>query len=335
MLSQKVLRSLATAMTISAATLNVAAADKDIVTTAVEAGSFKTLAAALDAAGLVETLQGDGPFTVFAPTDEAFAKLPKETVESLLKPENKDQLVAVLTYHVVAGKVPAAAVVELNAAATVNGQRVDIKVENGKVAVDQAQVITTDIACSNGLIHVIDQVILPTSDTIPVVAEKAGSFATLLAAAQAAGLVEALAGEGPLTVFAPTDAAFAALPKGTVESLLKPENKAQLAAILKFHVVPGRRFSTDLANGKPVETLQGTTIGLKLVNGQPQIMNAKVVATDIDAANGVIHVIDQVLLPPSNKAKKSVSQSATRGHSQVCTTTQRVVHYRVRPRCDD
>jgi uncharacterized surface protein with fasciclin (FAS1) repeats len=136
---------------------------KDIVTTAVEAGSFKTLAAALKAAGLVETLQGKGPFTVFAPTDEAFAKLPKGTVESLLKPENKERLVAVLTYHVFAGKVDAAKVVTLDSAATVNGQKVSIKVEGGKVKVDQATVVKADIACSNGIIHVIDTVLLPTA----------------------------------------------------------------------------------------------------------------------------------------------------------------------------
>jgi len=330
MLSQTLLRSLAAALTFAATTLPAVAADKDIVTTAVEAGSFKTLAAALEAAGLVGTLQGAGPFTVFAPTDDAFAKLPAGTVENLLKPENKDQLIAVLTYHVVAGKVPASEVVKLTAAPTVNGQRVDIKVQDGKVSVDQAQVVKTDIACSNGIIHVIDQVILPSSDTIPVVAEKAGAFATLLAAAKAAGLVEALSGKGPITVFAPTDAAFAALPKGTVDNLLKPENKAQLAAVLKFHVVAGRKFSTDLANGKPVETLQGAAISLKMVGGQPQIMNAKVVKTDIDASNGVIHVIDHVLLPPSDKAKKAVSQASTHTRSQVCPTTGRVVYYRVR-----
>ena len=136
---------------------------KDIVTTAVEAGSFKTLATALKAAGLVETLQGKGPFTVFAPTDEAFAKLPAGTVESLLKPENKERLVAVLTYHVVAGKVAAAQVVKLDSAATVNGQKVSIKVEGDKVRVDQATVVKADIACSNGIIHVIDTVLLPTA----------------------------------------------------------------------------------------------------------------------------------------------------------------------------
>jgi uncharacterized surface protein with fasciclin (FAS1) repeats len=133
----------------------------DIVDTAVKAGSFKTLVAAVKAAGLVETLKGDGPFTVFAPTDEAFAKLPDGTVESLLKPENKDKLVAILTYHVVAGNVKAADVVKLKEAKTVQGQSVSIKVTDAGVKVDNAKVVKTDIECSNGVIHVIDSVILP------------------------------------------------------------------------------------------------------------------------------------------------------------------------------
>jgi uncharacterized surface protein with fasciclin (FAS1) repeats len=138
-------------------------AEKDIVDTAVAAGQFKTLAAALEAADLVDTLKGDGPFTVFAPTDAAFAKLPAGTVESLLKPENRDQLVAILTYHVVAGKVEAADVVKLDEATTVNGKDVQITVADGGVQIDNANVIKTDIEASNGVIHVIDTVILPAS----------------------------------------------------------------------------------------------------------------------------------------------------------------------------
>jgi len=132
----------------------------DIVSVASSAGSFKTLVAAVKAAGLVETLQGAGPFTVFAPTDDAFAKLPAGTVESLLKPENKAKLVAVLTYHVVPGKVMAADVKTMKAK-TVNGQELSIKVADGKVTVDNATVIKTDVAASNGVIHVIDTVVLP------------------------------------------------------------------------------------------------------------------------------------------------------------------------------
>jgi uncharacterized surface protein with fasciclin (FAS1) repeats len=137
------------------------AAEKDIVDTAVAAGQFKTLASALDAAGLVGTLKGEGPFTVFAPTDEAFAKLPAGTLEDLLKPENKDKLVAILTYHVVPGKVEAADVAKLDEAKTVNGKMVDIKVEGDTAMVNNAKVTKVDIPASNGVIHVIDTVIMP------------------------------------------------------------------------------------------------------------------------------------------------------------------------------
>lgn len=306
------------------------ASTKDIVTTAVEAGSFKTLAAALKAAGLVETLQGKGPFTVFAPSDEAFARLPAGTVDTLLKPENKPQLIAVLTYHVVPGKVLAADVVKLKTAATVNGQRVDIKVDGKKVEIDQAQVVATDIACSNGVIHVIDQVLLPSTDNIPATAEKAGTFKSLLAAAKAAGLVDVLAGEKPLTVFAPTDDAFAKLPAGTVDNLLKPENKDKLAAILKFHVVPGRVFSNDVLSKKELKTAHGGVLTAAVKNGAATINGAGLVATDIDASNGVIHVIDTVLLPPVASTKGAHVAPASPQHvASVCPQSRQVVYYRM------
>jgi uncharacterized surface protein with fasciclin (FAS1) repeats len=136
------------------------ASTMDIVAVAAGAGQFNTLVAAVKAAGLVETLQGKGPFTVFAPTDEAFAKLPEGTVESLLKPENKEKLVAILTYHVLAGKV-ASADVKTMMAKTVNGKELDIKVNDGVVKVDGAKVVKADVMASNGIIHVIDTVLLP------------------------------------------------------------------------------------------------------------------------------------------------------------------------------
>jgi len=136
--------------------------EKDIVDTAVGAGSFETLVAAVQAAGLVDTLKGEGPFTVFAPTDEAFAKLPEGTLDELLKPENKEKLQAILTYHVVAGKVMAADVVNLDSAASVQGGEIAIAVEDGKVMLNgSAMVAQADIETSNGVIHVIDTVILP------------------------------------------------------------------------------------------------------------------------------------------------------------------------------
>jgi transforming growth factor-beta-induced protein len=145
---------------VALSSISFAAEKKDIVDTAVAAGSFKTLVAAVKAAGLVDTLKGEGPFTVFAPTDEAFAKLPAGTVEELLKPENKEKLVAILTYHVLAGKVMAADVKTMDAK-TVQGSSASVKVADGKVTIDKANVVKTDIEATNGVIHVIDAVIMP------------------------------------------------------------------------------------------------------------------------------------------------------------------------------
>ena len=277
-----------------------AAAQATIVETAVAAGNFKTLVAAVQAAGLVDTLNGKGPFTVFAPTDAAFAKLPAGTLEMLLKPENKAKLAAILTYHVVPGAVKAADVVKLKYAGTVNGQRVDIKVDGAKVTVDGAAVTATDIACSNGVIHVIDTVILPVDGTVVDVAVKNGSFNTLVAAIKAAGLVETLSGKGPFTILAPTDAAFAKLPAGTLEMLLKPENKKQLVEILTFHVVPGvAAYSDAVVKMTEVPTVLGSPVAVKVVGGKVMLNGATVVAVDVEATNGVIHVIDTVLMPPA------------------------------------
>jgi uncharacterized surface protein with fasciclin (FAS1) repeats len=140
---------------------NPKAGSQDIVDTAVAAGSFKTLAAALQAAGLVDTLKGKGPFTVFAPTDDAFAKLPAGTVDELLKPENKQKLIAILTYHVVPGKVTAAQAMKVNSAKTVNGESLNISTQGGTVMINDAPVTKADIMCSNGVIHVIDTVLMP------------------------------------------------------------------------------------------------------------------------------------------------------------------------------
>ena len=294
------------------------AAEKTIVETAVSAGQFNTLAAALKAAGLVDALNGEGHFTVFAPTDEAFKKLPHGTIETLLRPENKGQLTDILTYHVVKDEVLAKDVVKLSGAVTLQGQRVDIKTKDkGKqVFVDKSQVVKTDIRCSNGVIHVIDTVLLPAADDLPTTAKKAGNFETLLAAAEAAGLVKALSGKGPLTVFAPTDEAFAKLPEGTVQSLLEPDNRGKLAEILQYHVVSGRIYSDQAIAAGEAETLNGSMIHISAKNGKAKVNKANLVATDIDASNGVIHVIDQVLLPES-KSKEHVSLNSSPAHSNV------------------
>ena len=295
----------------------------DIVDTAVAAGSFGTLAAALDAAGLVETLKGEGPFTVFAPTDDAFAALPEGTVESLLE-DPQGALTDILLLHVVPGAVAAADVVGLDGemVETVGGGMLAISIgDDGSVMINDATVSAPDVMASNGIIHVIDSVILPPADDagaeateeameeesmgdlsdIVDTAVAAGSFGTLAAALDAAGLIETLKGEGPFTVFAPTDDAFAALPEGTVESLLEDPQGA-LTDILLYHVVPGKVMAADVVglDGQEVETVGGGMLAISIGDdGSVMINDVQVASPDVESSNGVIHVIDGVLIPAS------------------------------------
>jgi uncharacterized surface protein with fasciclin (FAS1) repeats len=262
----------------------------DIVDTAAGAEGFKTLVTAVKAAGLVEALKGKGPFTVFAPTDEAFAKLPKGTVEGLLK--DKEKLAKVLTYHVVKGNVSSKDVAKINSAGTLQGAFLRVDASKG-VRINDAKVVNADLRASNGIIHVIDTVLLPPADIVDT-AVGADSFKTLVAAVKAAGLVEALKGKGPFTVFAPTDEAFAKLPEGTIPALLN--DKEKLGAILKYHVVPGYVTAADVVKLDRAKTLQGGELRIN-ADGGVRINDANVVKADILTANGVIHVIDSVLLP--------------------------------------
>lgn len=274
-----------------------ASAGDSIVQVAEKAGNFKTLLTAAKAAGLDHKLQEDGPFTVFAPTDEAFSKLPAGTVTDLLKPENKDKLATVLKYHVVSGKVSANKAVQLKSAVTLSGDSVNVSIENGQLVVNDAKVVANDVAASNGVIHVIDTVLMPQRSTILETAKATGNFKTLLAALEAAELTDILGGDGPFTVFAPTDEAFSKLPHGTVESLLKPENQEQLQAILKYHVVDKIRTAKDITKWSGVFAIGGKLIDVS--SDHPLKLNeSNVIAQDITASNGLIHVIDQVLMPP-------------------------------------
>jgi uncharacterized surface protein with fasciclin (FAS1) repeats len=272
-------------------------AKADIVDTAKAAGGFETLLAAAEAAGLVDALKSEGPLTVFAPTDEAFAKLPEGTIPALL--EDKEKLASILKYHVVPGKVMAEDVTKVESATSLLGQAIPVSTEDG-VTVAGANVIKTDIYCSNGVIHVVDSVMMPKN--VVELAQSAGSFSTLLAAAEAAGLVDTLTGSGPFTIFAPTDAAFAALPEGTVSDLLKPENKDKLAAILTYHVVPGKVTASEVVGLTEAKTVEGSMLDIAVEKDGDKVTgvmvdNAKVVQTDIIGSNGVIHVIDAVVLP--------------------------------------
>ena len=287
-----------------------------IVDVAVGAGSFTTLVAAVTEAGLVDTLSGAGPFTVFAPTDDAFAAALDAlglTAEELLA---SDDLAAILTYHVVAGEVDAATAISLDgqSAETVNGASIDISVVDGNVMINNATVIGADVAASNGIIHIIDTVLLPPTDdattedamaddpgTIVDVAVGAGSFTTLVAAVAEAGLVDTLSGEGPFTVFAPTDDAFAAALDAlglTAEELLA---SPELGSILAYHVVAGEVDAATAISldGQSAETVNGASIDISVVDGNVMINNATVIGADVAASNGIIHIIDTVLLPPT------------------------------------
>ena len=299
----------------TAAAASPEAEPSTIVDIAVADGRFGTLVAALEAADLVEALQGEGPFTVFAPTDDAFAALPEGTVEGLL--EDIPALTAILLYHVVAGDVKAADVVTLESAETLQGGSLSISVEGEVVRINGAQVVIADIEAANGTIHVIDAVLLPPAPeeaaaeptaapteapeaqpgTIVDIAVADGRFETLVAALGAADLVEALQGEGPFTVFAPTDDAFATLPEGTVEGLL--EDIPALTAILLYHVVAGDVKAADVVTLDAAETLQGGSLSISVEGEVVRINGAQVVIADIEASNGTIHVIDAVLLPPA------------------------------------
>jgi transforming growth factor-beta-induced protein len=300
------------AIGVTAAFAAPARQDQTIVDIAVNDGRFTTLVTALQQAELVDTLNSEGPFTVFAPTDDAFAALPDGTLDSLLA--DIPALQSVLTYHVVPGKVMAADVVNLESADTVQGEPISISVQDGNVMVNNANVIITDIEASNGVIHVIDAVLLPPSMTaaseedammedtpdIVDIAVNDGRFSTLVTALQAAELVDTLKGEGPFTVFAPTDDAFAALPEGTLDGLLA--DIPALTNVLLYHVVPGQVRAADVVNLESADTVEGEAISITVQDGNVMVNNANVIITDIGGKNGVIHVIDAVILPPSMTA---------------------------------
>jgi transforming growth factor-beta-induced protein len=265
------------------------AAELNLVETAEAAGQFGTLLAAAEAAGLVATLSSEGPFTVFAPTDAAFAALPAGTLDAVLA--DTELLTSILLYHVVPGRVLASDLSDGQVVTTVEGRPVRVTLGGG-ARVNGVNIVITDVAASNGVIHVIDRVLLPVEDNVETAV--AAGFETLVAAVQAAGLEDALRAPGPFTIFAPTDAAFAALPEGALEALLNDPDA--LAGVLTYHVVPGRVFASDLSEGLEATTLAGGTLTFTLADGA-RVNGTGIVAADVLTANGVIHVIDEVLLP--------------------------------------
>jgi len=287
---------------------------KNIVEIATEDGRFTTLLAAAQQAGLAETLATEGPLTVFAPTDDAFGKLPEGTIPALL--ENVPALTDVLLYHVASGKLMAEDVVAHGSIDTLLGMPLNVAVrDDGSVFLNDSQVLITDIEASNGVIHVIDTVLLPPADEmeqpdIVDIAAADGRFTTLVAAVQRAGLVDALRADNPITVFAPTDDAFAKLPEGTVESLL--DNVPALTDILLYHVVPGKVMAADVVSLESADTLLGKPISIAVQDdGSVMINESMVVIADIEASNGVIHVVDSVLLPPAEEEPMAEAETPT------------------------
>ena len=267
---------------------------KTIVELAIGDPNLSYLVAGVQAAGLVETLSGAGPFTVFAPTNAAFNKLGYKTLEALSK--DVPQLKSILLYHTLSGALYSTDVVKQSFATTVNGEDVVFSQRKGSVYVNNARITITDIQASNGVIHVIDTVILPPTKDIVDTAAANPNFKGLVAAVQAAGLVETLKGEGPFTVFAPTDAAFAKVGKATLTALL--HDPAKLQSILTYHVIAGKLYSGDILKTSSAASVNGADLVFSLRNKNPYVNNARIIMTDILTTNGVIHVIDAVLLPP-------------------------------------
>jgi len=275
----------------SASSASRSAGDQNIVQTAIAAGQFKTLTSLLTKAGLVDTLSTGGPFTVFAPTDAAFARVPKATLAALAK--HPAQLKSVLLYHVVPGSVTASDVVKLSSAKTLEGSSVLIKVNKGGVFVNQAKVTMPDVMASNGVIHVINKVLIPPKNIVAT-AKAAGMFTTLTALLKKSGLAGTLAKKGPFTVFAPTDAAFAKVPKATLAALAK--NKAKLRAVLLYHVVKGQVTAAQAMKLRSAKTLEGRSLKIRVEGGKVIVGGATVTKADVLASNGVIHAINKVLI---------------------------------------
>jgi uncharacterized surface protein with fasciclin (FAS1) repeats len=272
-----------------------------IVDIVVGSDDFDTLEAALTAAELTDLLSGEGPFTVFAPTDAAFDLLPAGVVDSLLA-DPTGALSDVLRYHVVPGAVDAATVVGLASATTANGE-LDIQLVGPTVVLDgRVQVTTTDIAASNGIIHIIDAVLVPGEFPGSIADAVAASprFSTLLAAVGAAdpAVFTALGGDGPLTLFAPPNTAFKELPAGTLDSLLLAENQDRLTKILLFHALGSEVPAAAVTDGAVLESLSGDDLTFAIGPGI-SVNDNNIQAFDITADNGVIHVVANVLFPPT------------------------------------
>ena len=268
---------------------------KNIVETASENEDFTTLVDALISADLDTTLSDEtSEFTVFAPTDAAFAEVDEEYLTDLL--DDVEALTKILTFHVISGSVMSTDLSDGMRAETVQGKYVEITIDDAMVYIDGAMVTTADIECSNGVIHVIDTVIVP-KDNIVETAIANDDFNTLVTAVIAAGLDSTLGDESTqYTVFAPTDAAFAELDEEYLNNLVENDT-ANLTKILTYHVISGVVMSIDLSDGMKASTVEGTEVTISITDDGVFIDEAMVTTADIECSNGVIHIIDKVITP--------------------------------------
>ena len=285
---------------------------RDIPRTAQCTGAHDSLVAAVIQAELLTTLQGEGPFTVFAPTDQAFTDAGID-LAALDTPEGKQTLSDILLYHVISSEVPSSAVTDCLSADTVNTNPLSFTVDDSGVMVNSATVVTPDVQTSNGVIHVIDKVLLPTAtpNDTPRTAQCTGSHATLVDAVIQAELLTTLQGEGPFTVFAPTDQAF--IDAGiNLAALNTEEGKAQLTDILLHHVyISEAVLSSQITDGATLSMANGDNITISVTDGSVMIGDATVTLADVATSNGVIHVVDKVIMPPSDVVDDSSDDSSS------------------------
>ena len=295
-------------------TLSKSSSDRSIL----EAANAAGLNTHVDLIQLAEIeLPKNEYLTVFAPSESAFSKLPDEIVKHLTSPDGRDTLRSILTYHIAPNTMRSSDLLNTRALQTLNGQSVSVSIDNA-ITIAGAAIEATDIPFNQGVIHIIDTVLIPQSQSILDIASNTDQLSTLVTAVQSAGIQDQLSSQnGPWTVFAPANSAFASLPTGVLDSLLKSSNRAELIDTLGLHLVPGRIPSNELLANKKARTFFGQTIDFALSDGQLTVQDAKILQADIQASNGVIHIIDSVITNSEPKQQPQAQLSSTQLSSEI------------------
>ncbi|MFT5424710.1 MAG: transforming growth factor-beta-induced protein [Phycisphaerales bacterium] len=286
--------------------------DADDLASVAQRAGLTTLLSLLEVSGL--ELPSGEPLTVLAPTNDAFAALPKAVVARLLTPEGKSDLLTILKHHVVPSRLASAELLSRRTVSALSGQRLAVNTDT-EIRIGESGVLAFDVPFQGGVVHVIDAVLLPELRSIQTLTSDTDALSTLSAAIAASGIGDQLGSEnGPWTVFAPANSAFENLPAGALETLLKSENRDELIRVLGLHLVPGRLYANELITTGKIQTYFGVPIEFSLENGRLRVGDAGLITTDIEAGNGLVHIIDSVLLPSaqpdSSVAVLAIDQSA-------------------------